>query len=93
MDKVPHERIKAIVVEQRPAYLTGKKVAVIGAGLAGLTAAFDLAKRGHRVTVYEAEAAAGGITRYGIHYYRLPADKLARDIEVIYYETVHSGGI
>lgn len=83
MDKVPHERVKEIVAEERPGYLTGKQVAVIGAGPAGLTAAFDLAKRGHRVRVYEAEAAAGGMTRYGIPYYRLPADRLARDIEVI----------
>ena len=83
MDKVPHERVKALVAEQKPSFVTGKKVAIVGAGPAGLTAAFDLAKMGHQVVVYEAEAAAGGMTRYGIPYYRLPPDMLDRDIDVI----------
>jgi glutamate synthase (NADPH/NADH) small chain len=83
MDKVPQDRVKAIVGEQRPSFVTGKQVAVIGAGPAGLTAAFDLARMGHQVTVYEAEAEGGGMTRYGIPYYRLPPDSLDRDIDVI----------
>jgi len=48
MDAVPHDRVKEIVAELRPSYLTGKRVAIIGAGPAGLTAAFDLAKAGTR---------------------------------------------
>ena len=47
-------------------------MAVIGAGPAGLTAAADLADRGHAVTVYEASSAAGGMLRWGIPEYRLP---------------------
>jgi glutamate synthase (NADPH) small chain len=83
MDAVPHDRVREIVGELRPSYLTGKKVAIIGAGPAGLTAAFDLAKAGHTVTVLEAQAEAGGMTRYGIPYYRLPAGALDQDIDVI----------
>lgn len=56
--------------KQLPA--TGKKVAVIGAGPAGLTVAYYLAKQGHGVTVFDAEAAAGGMARYGIPSYRVP---------------------
>ncbi len=83
MDKVPHERVKELVAEQKASFVTGKTVAIVGAGPAGLTAAFDLSKMGHQVTVYEAEAAAGGMTRYGIPYYRLPSDMLDRDVDVI----------
>jgi len=62
---------------------TGKKIAVIGAGPAGLNAAFYLSRLGHAVTVYEANAQAGGILRYGIPDYRLPKDILAHEIEFI----------
>ena len=83
MDAVPHDRVKEIVAELRPRFLTGKRVAIIGAGPAGLTAAFDLAKAGHALTVLEAQAEAGGMTRYGIPYYRLPAGALDQDVDVI----------
>ena len=49
-----------------------EKIAVIGAGPAGLTAAQDLAKRGYQVTVFEELPFAGGMLRYGIPEYRLP---------------------
>ncbi len=62
---------------------TGKKIAVVGAGPAGLTAAFYLARLGHSVTVYEAAAEPGGILRYGIPQYRLPKEILAREIGFI----------
>ncbi|MDD5366097.1 MAG: FAD-dependent oxidoreductase [Gallionellaceae bacterium] len=80
-DQVPYERYRAIVGDPAPA--TGKRVAIIGAGPAGLTAAFDLARLGHAVTVFEADAAAGGMTRYGIPEYRLPYNALDRDIDLI----------
>lgn len=62
---------------------TGKKVAVIGAGPAGLTAAYYLAKKGHDVTVFEKNEKAGGQCRYGIPAYRLPDDLLDREIATI----------
>jgi NADPH-dependent glutamate synthase beta subunit-like oxidoreductase len=62
---------------------TGKKIAIIGAGPAGLTAAFYLVRLGHEVMVYEAQAEAGGVLRYGIPEYRLPREVLAKEIEFI----------
>lgn len=54
------------------AYPTGRKVAVIGSGPCGLTAAFYLAGKGHQVTVFEKMPLPGGMLRYGIPEYRLP---------------------
>ena len=65
---------------------TGKKVAVIGSGPAGLTAAAELAKIGHEVTVFEALHAPGGVLMYGIPEFRLPKD-IVRD-EVRYVESL-----
>ena len=68
--------------EKKPA-AGAKKVAVIGAGPAGLTVANDLADRGFLVTVYEAQPAAGGMLRYGIPEYRLPKKVLDHEVELI----------
>jgi len=62
---------------------TGKKVAIVGAGPAGLTAAYYLVRRGHAVTVFEALPEPGGMMRYGIPEYRLPREVLADEIEEI----------
>jgi NADPH-dependent glutamate synthase beta subunit-like oxidoreductase len=62
---------------------TGKKVAAVGSGPAGLTAAYYLAKQGHQVTVFEALSEPGGMARVGIPEYRLPRDILAKEIEDI----------
>ena len=83
MDQVPFDRVKEIAAEGRVTQPSGRKIAIIGAGPAGLTAAFDLAKAGHGVTVFEALPFAGGMMRYGIPEYRLPYDKLDQDIDVI----------
>ncbi len=83
MDGVPHERIREITWEQKPDTDSGKRVAVVGAGPAGLTAAWDLARMGHQVVVYEAREHPGGMPRYGIPEYRLPYTMLDRDIEII----------
>jgi NADPH-dependent glutamate synthase beta subunit-like oxidoreductase len=62
---------------------TGKKVAVIGGGPAGMAAAFQLRKMGHGVTVYEKDPELGGMMRYGIPNYRIPRDKLQAEIQRI----------
>ena len=62
---------------------TGHKVAVIGAGPAGLTAAFFLRKKGHQVTILEAREKPGGMLRYGIPSYRLPQAVLDKEIEAV----------
>ncbi len=60
---------------------TGKKVAVIGGGPSGLSAAYYLSIMGHEVTVYEQRKQLGGMLRYGIPSYRLPREVLDREIE------------
>jgi formate dehydrogenase (NADP+) beta subunit len=62
---------------------TGKKVAVVGAGPAGLTAAFYLAKLGHSVTIFESQPKPGGMMLLGIPEYRLPRDVLDSEINEI----------
>ncbi|MDR3493145.1 MAG: NADH-ubiquinone oxidoreductase-F iron-sulfur binding region domain-containing protein [Ancalomicrobiaceae bacterium] len=62
---------------------SGRKVAVVGAGPAGLTAAFYLSLLGHEVTVFEAHAEPGGMLRYALPEYRLPKAVLDREIEII----------
>lgn len=64
-----------------PAVPNGHKVAIIGSGPAGLTAAGDLAKMGYDVTVYEALHTAGGVLVYGIPEFRLPKAIVANEIE------------
>ncbi|MGE5560842.1 MAG: NADH-quinone oxidoreductase subunit NuoF [Chloroflexota bacterium] len=62
---------------------TGKKVAIIGSGPAGLTAAYYLALKGHEVTVFEALPVAGGMMAVGIPEYRLPKETLKAEIRTI----------
>ncbi len=64
-----------------PAEQNGKKVAVVGSGPAGLSAAYFLARKGYGVTVFEAAPEAGGMLRYGIPPFRLPKGILDRDIK------------
>ncbi|MBQ7043344.1 MAG: FAD-dependent oxidoreductase [Clostridia bacterium] len=63
------------------AEITGKSVGIIGGGPAGLTAAYFLAVKGHKVTVYDAMPKMGGMLRYGIPQYRLPKEVL--DMEIV----------
>ncbi|HUB78713.1 MAG TPA: FAD-dependent oxidoreductase [Bryobacteraceae bacterium] len=62
---------------------TGHRIAVVGAGPAGLTCAFYLALLGHEVDVFESKSEAGGMLRYAIPEYRLPKKVLAREVELI----------
>jgi NADH-quinone oxidoreductase subunit F len=69
-----------VPVMERPDGEAPRRVAVVGAGPAGLTAAYFLRRLGHEVTVYEALPEPGGMLRYGIPAYRLPPEELERDI-------------
>ncbi|MCQ8280005.1 NAD(P)-dependent oxidoreductase [Acetobacteraceae bacterium KSS8] len=62
---------------------TGRHVAVVGAGPAGLACAHRLAMLGHRVTVYEARAKGGGLNEYGVAAYKLPGDYAQRELDFI----------
>lgn len=61
----------------------GTQVAIIGAGVAGLTAAHDLALLGYKVTVFEAESVAGGMLTIGVPLYRLPRELVQQEIDAI----------
>jgi glutamate synthase (NADPH/NADH) small chain len=62
---------------------TGKRVAVVGSGPAGLTAAADLAKLGHSVTIFEALHVAGGVLMYGIPEFRLPKEIVQAEVDYV----------
>jgi len=62
---------------------TGKKVAVVGSGPAGLTAAADLARLGHGVTIFEALHVAGGVLMYGIPEFRLPKEIVQAEVDFV----------
>jgi NADPH-dependent glutamate synthase beta subunit-like oxidoreductase len=62
---------------------SGQRVAIVGAGPAGLTCALDLARLGHAVSVFEALPVAGGMMRVGVPEYRMPYDRLQHDVDRI----------
>jgi NADH-quinone oxidoreductase subunit F len=76
-DNAPRPGIEAVPVSRM------EKIAVVGAGPAGLTAARDLAIRGYKVTVFEELSEPGGMLRWAIPSYRLPRDIIAREIDDI----------
>lgn len=78
-----YELAKGVETPSKPEP-TGKRVAIVGAGPAGLTAAGDLARMGHEVVLFEAFHATGGVLRYGIPEFRLPKEKvLQREVDYI----------
>ncbi len=66
--------------EVEPGTTTGQRVMIIGAGPAGLSAAFHLRRFGHEVTIFDANPQAGGMIRYGIPKYRMPREKLRAEV-------------
>ncbi len=62
---------------------SGKRAAIVGSGPSGLTCAYDLARRGHSVTIFEALHEPGGVLIYGIPEFRLPKNIVAQEIEIL----------
>ncbi len=79
IDDYHHERFDGPGVTMPPS--NGRKVAIVGSGPAGLTAAWQLARQGYEVRIFEAAPEPGGFLRLAIPAYRLPADVVARDIK------------
>lgn len=77
-----YEQKKAVEIPPLPEK-TGKKVAVVGSGPAGLTAAAELARMGHAVTIFEALHEAGGVLIYGIPEFRLPKEIVKAEVEYV----------
>lgn len=78
-----------VAYSQDPAFpKNGKSVSIVGAGAAGLTCAYYLARIGYDVDVFEAEGVAGGVLAYGIPEYRLPMDVLQHEIDLILREGI-----
>jgi dihydropyrimidine dehydrogenase (NAD+) subunit PreT len=78
-DHVLERRLKLF----QPGRPTGKKVAIVGAGPAGLSCARDLRRLGHAVTIFEAKAQPGGLNTYGIAEYKLKADVALAEVQDI----------
>ena len=89
-DELPNLRDKSLVGTpfSHAPIPTGKKVAIIGAGPAGMTAALDLVRIGHSVTVFDSLPIAGGMMRVGIPPHRLPTERLDWEIKQILDEGV-----
>ena len=84
----PVKRFVADMIEQEEPFFpevpaTGKRLAVVGGGPSGLSAAYYSALKGHDVTLFERQEKAGGMMRYGIPSYRLPEDVMDREIDRI----------
>ena len=73
--------LKPYLPKKKPS--TGKKAAIIGAGPAGLSAAWYLVQEGHSVTIFERQEYPGGMLRYGIPSYRLPRETLDAEVDII----------
>ena len=73
--------LKRILKRKRAA--TGKKIAIVGAGPAGLSGAFYLALLGHKVTIYDSAPDAGGMLRYALPEYRLPKHVVDKEVAFI----------
>jgi glutamate synthase (NADPH/NADH) small chain len=79
-ERANKKSLNSPVIQPKP---TGKKVAVVGSGPAGLTAAAELAKLGHSVTIFEALHVAGGVLMYGIPEFRLPKEIVQGEVDYV----------
>lgn len=70
-----------VLPQKKPA--TGRRIAVVGAGPAGLTASAELARMGHKVTLFESLHAAGGVLMYGIPAFRLPKEIVKAEVDAV----------
>jgi NADPH-dependent glutamate synthase beta subunit-like oxidoreductase len=77
-DNVPDKSIRPVILKAE----TGRKVAIVGSGPAGLSAAFYLARAGHQVEIYEASSHPGGMLRHAIPEYRLPLSVLEDELNL-----------
>jgi glutamate synthase (NADPH/NADH) small chain len=77
-----YEQKKGVEIPKR-AKASGKRIAIVGSGPAGLTAAADLAKLGHKATIFEALHVPGGVLTYGIPEFRLPKKVVEKEIDYI----------
>jgi heterodisulfide reductase subunit A len=89
-DELPNMRDKSLIATpfHHHPKLSGKKVAIIGAGPAGLTAGLDLVRLGHKATIFDSLPVAGGMMRVGIPPHRLPYDRLDWEVQQILDEGV-----
>ncbi len=78
-----YERVNNLVEAPQIAEKTGRKVAIVGAGPAGLTVAGDLAKMGHEVVIFEALHKPGGVLFYGIPQFRLPKEIVEAEVDYL----------
>src|SRR5258705_12862395 len=74
---------RGLEVLKTPAHKSGKRIAVIGAGPAGLGCAAELAQLGHSVTVFEKQALPGGLNTYGIAYYKMKPSVSLAEVELV----------
>ena len=78
-----YERMSGIIELPDMEPPTGRRIAIIGSGPAGLTGASELARLGHKVTIFEALHRPGGVLVYGIPRFRLPVDVIDHEIEIL----------
>jgi NADPH-dependent glutamate synthase beta subunit-like oxidoreductase len=85
LNRIEKMRVERLKVGKRKRTLksSGRKIAIIGSGPAGLTVAYELARKGHRVTIFDALPEPGGMLRKCIPEYRLPRHVLAKEVQFI----------
>jgi glutamate synthase (NADPH/NADH) small chain len=82
VDNAPEEMYRKMIAEPISAPVNGK-IAIVGSGPSGLSAAYYLRTLGYEVDVYETKAMAGGVARYGGPVYRLPEERLNKDVDLL----------